>query len=126
MHDFLSWMWRSRYSAVLATEKRGFESWLVDQLRNFGDSVYPALPVSFGGDTKSRRSLLSGVYARGSKISHTGSKCVTCRGLHNSEIKSTPALCLETNLSGIIAFRCRLVLRCRTYCGQCLLHSRSL
>ena len=39
-------------------------------LRNFGNSVYPALPVSFGGDTKSRRSLLSGVYARGSKISH--------------------------------------------------------
>ena len=36
-------------------------------LRNFGNSVYPALPVSFGGDTKSRRSLLSGVYARGSK-----------------------------------------------------------
>ena len=38
--------------------------------------------VSFGGDTKSRRSLLSGVYARGSKRSHTGGKCVTCRGLH--------------------------------------------
>ena len=35
-------------------------------LRNFGNSVYPALPVSFGGDSKSRRSLLSGVYARGS------------------------------------------------------------
>ena len=30
---------------------------------------------------KSRWSLLSGVYARGSKISHTGGKCVTCRGL---------------------------------------------
>ena len=39
-------------------------------LRNFGNSVYPALPVSFGGDPKSRRSLLSGVYARGSKRSH--------------------------------------------------------
>ena len=39
-------------------------------LRNFANSVYPALPVSFGGDTKSRRSLLSGVYARGSKRSH--------------------------------------------------------
>ena len=25
---------------------------------------YPALPVSFGGDFKSRRSLLSGIYAR--------------------------------------------------------------
>ena len=36
-------------------------------LRNFGNSVYPALPVSFEGDTKSRQSLLSGVYVRGSK-----------------------------------------------------------
>ena len=39
-------------------------------LRNFGNSVYPALPVSFRGDTKRRRSLLPGAYARGSKISH--------------------------------------------------------
>ena len=39
-------------------------------LRNFGNSVFPALPVYFGGDTQSRRSLLSGAYARGSKISH--------------------------------------------------------
>ena len=101
----------------------GLERWTGDQtvrgsnptaenfsLRNFGNSVYPALPVSFGGDTKSRRSLLSGVYARGSKrphqsalecvtivdstahdqargskISHTGGKCaypITCHGLH--------------------------------------------
>ena len=29
-------------------------------LRNFGDSVYPTLPVSFGGDNKSRRSFLFG------------------------------------------------------------------
>ena len=42
----------------------------VTSLRNFGNSVYPALPVSFGGDTKSRHSLLPGVFARGSKISH--------------------------------------------------------
>ena len=36
-------------------------------------SVYPALPVSFGGDTQSRGSRVSGVYryARGSKISHS-------------------------------------------------------
>ena len=47
-------------------------------LRNFGNSVYPALPVSFRGDTKSRRSLLSGVYARGSKRSHQSAlECVT-------------------------------------------------
>ena len=50
----------------------------VTSLRNFGNSVYPALPVSFGGDTKSRRSLLSGVYARGSKRSHQSAlECVT-------------------------------------------------
>ena len=52
-------------------------------LQNFGNSVYPALPVSFGGDTKSRRSLLSGVYARGSKRPCTGGKCVTCCGFYN-------------------------------------------
>ena len=33
-------------------------------LRNFGNSVYTALPVSFGGDAKRRRSLLSGVFAK--------------------------------------------------------------
>ena len=41
-------------------------------------------------DTVSRWSLLSGVYARESKKSHTGGKYVTCHGLHiledNSEI----------------------------------------
>ena len=36
------------------------------------------LPVSFGTDTNSPRSLLSGVYDRGSKTSLTGGKCVTC------------------------------------------------
>ena len=40
--------------------------------------------MSFGRDTKSRWSLLSGVYARRTKISHTGGKCVTCSGLTNS------------------------------------------
>ena len=43
-------------------------------LRNFDNYAYRALPVSFGGDTKSSRSLLSGVYVGVSKISHTGSK----------------------------------------------------
>ena len=32
--------------------------------------------LSFGLDTIRRRSLLSHVYARGSKISHTGGTCV--------------------------------------------------
>ena len=53
----------------------------------FGNSVDSALPVSFGGVTKSRLSLLSGVYARGSKISHQSAlECVRCnyRGRHHS------------------------------------------
>ena len=49
---------------------------------NFSNFLYPNLPVSFGRDTKSRRSLLSGVYARGSKIAHTGGNCLTCHGFH--------------------------------------------
>ena len=60
----------------------GLERWIGDRvvlgsnsaaatsLRNFGNSVLPVLPVSFGGDTKSSRSLLSCVYAMGSKRSH--------------------------------------------------------
>ena len=52
--------------------------------RNLGNFVHVSLPVSFGRDTKSRWSLLSGVYAGGSKRSHTGGRCVTCSGLTNS------------------------------------------
>ena len=48
----------------------GFESRCGNFALEFGNSVYPTFPVSFGGDTNSRRSLLSGVYARGSKRSH--------------------------------------------------------
>ena len=43
----------------------------------------PHICLSFGRDTKSRWSLLSGVYARGSKTSHTGG--VPCSGLTNSK-----------------------------------------
>ena len=46
--------------------------------------VHITLPVCFGRDTESRLSLISGVYARGSKRSHTGGKCVSCCGLTNS------------------------------------------
>ena len=55
----------------------------VTSLRNFGNSVYPALPVSFGGDTYSRRSLLSGVYMPGDPTMQSALEC-TCnsRGLH--------------------------------------------
>ena len=58
---------RTGERVVLASNHAG-ATWL----RDFGNSIYPALPVFFGGDTKSRRSLLSGVYARGSKIFHAG------------------------------------------------------
>ena len=54
----------------------------VSKLRQFRSP--PQLPLSFGRDTNSRWSFLSGVYARGSKRSHTGGKCVTCSGLKNS------------------------------------------
>ena len=50
-------------------------------VQNLGNFVHPTLPVSFGRETKSRWSLLPGVYTRGSKRSHTGGKYVTCRGL---------------------------------------------
>ena len=49
-------------------------------LRNLGKFVYPhCMSVSFGSYTISRWALLYGVYARGSKISHTGGKRIVCR-----------------------------------------------
>ena len=42
------------------------------------------------GTLKSSWSLLSGVYARGSKRSYTGGKCVTCSGLTNSHWTLNP------------------------------------
>ena len=54
----------------------------VSKLRH--NFVTPHLPVSFGRDSKSRWSLLSGVYVRGNKRSHKGGNCVTCSGLTNS------------------------------------------
>ena len=58
--------------------------WRGRPFRNLGNFFTPHLPVYFGRDTKSRWSLLSGVYARGSKRSHTRGKCVTCNGFPNS------------------------------------------
>ena len=54
------------------------------RVETYAISFTSHMPVSFGRDTKSRWSLLSSVYARGSKRSHTGGKCVTCSGLTNS------------------------------------------
>ena len=62
----------------------GSNSAAATSLRNFGITVYPAWPVSFGGYTKSRQSLLSVVYARGSKRSHQSAlEMCNCRGLHH-------------------------------------------
>ena len=49
--------------------------------QNLDNFFHATLPMFFGRDTKSRWSHLPSVYARGSKRSHTGGKCVTCRGL---------------------------------------------
>ena len=57
-------------------------------LGNFGNFLCPTLPVSFGRGSKSLWSILSGVYDRGSKRSHTGGKCVTCHGIHRPILAS--------------------------------------
>ena len=72
-----------RYSAGLSIEVTVVQSHL-PPFRNLDNFVHLTLPVSFKGQTKSRWSLLSGVCARRSKISHTGGKCVTYSGLTNS------------------------------------------
>ena len=72
------WVRALAWAGDRTVSRPGSNPAMVTSLRNFGNSVYPALPVSFGGDTKSRRSLLSGVYARGSKRSHQSAlECVT-------------------------------------------------
>ena len=82
--------WKEQNKKCSRTEEYSGQSrgrWFNPTYRRFETqtiSFIPHLPVSFGRDTKSRWSLLSGVYARGSKISHTGGKCVTCSGLANS------------------------------------------
>ena len=69
---------------------RRFETWAISFTRHF--------PVSFGRYTKSLRSLLFGVYARGSK-SNSGGKCVTCSGLTNSSKEQLLRLgCLEITI----------------------------
>ena len=78
MHKVAEWVRALAWAGDRTVSRPGSNPATVTSLRNFGNSVYPALPVSFGGDTKSRRSLLSGVYARGSKISHQSAlECVT-------------------------------------------------
>ena len=55
----------------------GVKTWLAMYVRD-------CVSLCLSDETlKSRWSLLSGVYARGSKRSHTGCNCATCRGLHS-------------------------------------------
>ena len=49
----------------------GFESCCGNFASELCNSVYPTLPMSFGGDNKSHRTVLSGVYALVGKIPHT-------------------------------------------------------
>ena len=66
-------------------------------LRNFGNSVYPALPLSFGGDSKSSWSLLlvSGVYARESKRSHQSAlECVSVTVVDSTAHSKLPQTCV--------------------------------
>ena len=75
------------------TVRVGFESHC-GKLRNFGNSVYP---VSVG------RSLLSGVYARGSKISHQSAlECVTVVDSTTVKRRTT----LKITLYIILKFEC--------------------
>ena len=60
-------------------------NWLhVLLLQSLGNFFHLTLSVSFGRDSKSCWPLLPGVYARGSKRSHTGGRCVNCCELHLS------------------------------------------
>ena len=67
-----------------AVEGRTINQWDGVSIRNLGNFVHLILSESFERDTKSRWSLLSGVYARGSKRSHTGGKYITCSGFIDS------------------------------------------
>ena len=76
--------------------------------------------MSFGGHTKSHRSLLSGVYARGSKISHTGGKPqlnrhIPCRGLHTSLNHS----CVSPKMGCFEYTQLRTHLQCMTLKWPC-------
>ena len=88
-------LWSSVVTVVLAAQSQlvnlGLRFW--DQflsLSVYTNFTHHASPVSFGRDTKSRWSLLAGVYARGSKRSHTGGNCVTCSGWNHAVLISVP------------------------------------
>ena len=70
-----------RWSRGRAPDCQSMRRWFNPTYRRFETKAIlstPHLPVSFGRDIKSRWSLLYGVYAGGSKRSHTGGKCLAC------------------------------------------------
>ena len=84
-----------RGSKLPVAERRTFRSKELEfkttccRFRNLGNFVHPPLCPCLSEETL--KSLLLCVYARGSKISHTG-KCVTCRGLRVVVFISTPLI----------------------------------
>ena len=71
------------YPALYTTEptESGAGGSVVESRTDDREVLGSNLPVSFGGDTKSHWSLLSGTYATGSK---RWGKCVTCLGVVDS------------------------------------------
>ena len=70
---------KTLFSIIFATSPLA-KSWIraCKHSRTYTHAYITYTHVSFGGDTKSRRSLLSGVYARGSKRPHQSAlECVT-------------------------------------------------
>ena len=76
------WVWWSCRALGFRLKGPGFET--TSAISKLGQFRSPTLTVSFGRDSKSCWSLLSGVCARGSKISHAGKWKKTCDGLTNS------------------------------------------
>ena len=83
------------YTCLDARWPSGLEHWTGDppglnptaatSLRNFGNSVYPALPVYFGGVTKAVGPFyLVSMLGEVKDPTSLHWKCVTCRRLHHS------------------------------------------
>ena len=70
------------HAAVRGSIPRSDQAWHI-RCKNLGLNIRGCVSLCLLDENlkESRWSLLSGVYARGGKSSHTGSKCVTCRGL---------------------------------------------
>ena len=78
----MQWLVRSLIPRPARVQFRDKEARII-RCKNLALYIRDCVSLCLSEETLTRRrSLLSGGYARGSKISHTGGKCVTCRGLH--------------------------------------------